>query len=240
MATVISEKITINGVGSDIIFDGFDFTANGYIEVKNATSVTVRNCRVYNMNLTAIKNYWLKIYGDIETKLVIENNFFGSNPTSGSNRMYNLIEPTAKLMNGSSISNNYFVDDCCYHNVINVYGCVEQANVNINGNVIAMTAGGIRIGVKGSPVCTINVRDNKVLALNPNYSDEGQGIVTIEGYGKETTSFANMAIVMSGNEIPCEQTIYAGYGSNDLILTNNNMPKVIVDGKVVDVVIYKW
>ena len=124
MATIISEKLTINGEGSNVVLDGFDFTGNGYVDVKNASAVTIKNCRVYGMNLAgATKNYWLHIYNDIPAKLVVENNFFGSNPTSGSNKMYNLIEPNAKLKNGSSVSDNYFVSDCCCHNFMNIYGC---------------------------------------------------------------------------------------------------------------------
>lgn len=240
MATVISEKLTINGASSEVVLDGFDFTGNGYVDVKNASSVVIKNCRVYGMNCEgAAKNYWLRIYNDIPVKLVIENNFFGDNVgTNG--KMFNLIEPTAQLMNGSSISNNYFTAGCCTHNIINVYGAVDNSEININGNVVEMTAGGIRIGVKGDKICTINVRNNKVLATNPAYTNEDQGLVTIQPYNKSTTSFANMTIAISGNELPCEQIVYGGYTSKDTVLDDKTMPKVIINGKVANVVIYKW
>lgn len=236
MATVISEKLTING--GDVVLDGLDFTGNGYVEVYGADSVTVKNCRVYGMNLPSAKNYWLHIYGDIPVKLVIERNFFGSNPTSGSNKMYNLIEPTAKLMNGSSVSDNYFVDDCCYHNFMNVYGCENNAVISINNNVVEMTAGGLRIGVKGEPVCTINVRNNKVLAINPIYSDTDQGLITVQGYGFQTTTFKNMTIIASGNELASEQVGYGWYDSGSLELNSDNMPKIILNGKIAEFPIY--
>ena len=236
MATVISEKLTING--GDVVLDGLDFTGNGYVEVYGADSVTVKNCRVYGMNLPSAKNYWLHIYGDIPVKLVIEHNFFGSNPTSGSNKMYNLIEPTAKLMNGSSVSDNYFVDDCCYHNFMNVYGCENNAIISINNNVVEMTAGGLRIGVKGEPVCTINVRNNKVLAINPAYSDVDQGLITVQGYGFQTTTFKNMTIIASGNELASEQVGYGWDDSGSLELNSDNMPKIILNGKIAEFPIY--
>ena len=240
MATIISEKLTINGAGSEVVLDGFDFTGNGYVDIKNTDSVIIKNCRIYNMNLPSTKNYWLHIYNDISVRLIIENNFFGSNPTIDSNKMYNLIEPTAQLTNGSSISNNYFTTGCCTHNIINVYGAVDHSEININGNVVEMTAGGIRIGVKGDKTCTINVRNNKVLATNPAYTNEDQGLVTIQPYGTQTTSFSKMTIAVSGNELPCEQIVYAGYGSKDTGLTDETMPKVIIDGKVSNVTIYQW
>lgn len=240
MATVISDKLTINGEGSDVVLDGFDFTSNGYVDIKNAFSVVIKNCRVYGMNCEgATKNYWLRIYNDIPVKLIVENNFFGDN--AGVNgKMYNLIEHTAQFMNGSSISNNYFTAGCCTHNIINVYGAVDNSEININGNIVEMTAGGVRIGVKGDKACTINVRNNKVLATNPAYADEDQGLVTIQPYGTQTTSFSKMTIAVSGNELPCEQIVYAGYGSQDTVLTDETMPKVIIDGKVSNVTIYKW
>ena len=240
MATIISEKLTINGDGSKVVLDGFDSTGNGYVDVKNASSVIIKNCRVYGMNCEGTaKNYWLHIYNDIPVKLVVENNFFGDN--AGTNgKMYNLIEPTAQFMNGSSISDNYFTAGCCSHNIINVYGVVDNSEININGNVVEMTAGGIRIGVKGDKTCSINVRGNKVLATNPVYTAEDQGLVTIQPYNKETTSFANMTIAMSCNELPCEQIIYAGYTSKDTVLTSETMPKVIIDGKIANVTIYQW
>lgn len=240
MATVISEKLTINAEGSDIVLDGLDFTSNGYVDIKNTSSIVIKHCRVYGMNCEdTTKNYWLRIYNDIPVKLIVENNFFGDN--AGVNgKMYNLIEPTAQFMNGSSISNNYFTAGCCTHNIINVYGAVDNSEININGNIVEMTAGGVRIGVKGDKACTINVRNNKVLATNPAYADEDQGLVTIQPYGTQTTSFSKMTIAVSGNVLPCEQIVYAGYNSKDTVLTDETMPKVIIDGKVVNVTIYQW
>lgn len=240
MATIISKKLTINGKGSEVVLDGFDFTSNGYVDIKNASSVVIKNCRVYGMNCEdATKNYWLHIYNDIPMKLIIENNFFGDN--AGTNgKMYNLIEPTAQFMNGSSISNNYFTVGCCTHNIINIYGAVDNSEININSNVIEMTAGGVRIGVKGDKTCAINIKNNKVLATNPAYTDADQGLVTIQPYGKDTISFRKMTIAISGNELPCKQIIYAGYTSKDTILDDETMPKVIIDGKVTNVTVYKW
>ena len=238
MATIISEKLTINGAGSEVVLDGFDFTGNGYVDIKNTDSVIIKNCRIYNMNLPSTKNYWLHIYNDISVRLIIENNFFGSNPTIDSNKMHNLIEPTAKLKSGSSISNNYFVSDCCSHNFMSIYGCTDNAVININNNIIEMTAAGLRIGIKGEPVSTINIKNNKVLAINPAYSDVDQGLVTIQGYGFSTTTFKNLTLIMNGNELPCEQIAYGWYDSGSLILNDENMPKVILNGKVVNLPIY--
>lgn len=232
MATVISEKMTINGAGSEVVFDGFDFTDNGYIDIKNASSVVIKNCRVYGIVPTAAKSYWLRVYNDIPVKLVVENCFFGSNPASGSNKMYNLFEPNAKLETGSSFSNNYFKADCCTHNIYNIYGCSDDAFINVNGNHFELN-NSVRIGVKGDIKCVINMRDNVIDINDPTGSPDYDGVACIQPYGKQTTSFKNMDIILSGNQLPEGQIIYAYSGSNDTMMDSDTIPTVIIDGKKV-------
>ena len=240
MFTKITEKLTINGVGKDIVFDGFDFTGNGYVEIKNAKSVTIRNCRIYGLNVEgAAKNYWLKVIGDIETQLVVEHCFFGKNPgTKGV--MYNIIEPNAKLATGSSISHNYFTADSCTHNTFSAYGMMEGAELDICGNTFEVCAASVRIGVKGSPKCTINACNNTVLANDPRYGDADQGLLCIQPYGKSTTTFANMTINANDNVLPTEQVMYGCYYSADTPMTAETMPKMFVDGQPYEAAIYKY
>lgn len=241
MATKITEKLTINGDQSSVVLDGLDFTGNGYVEVKNADEVIIRNCRVYNMNVTGVtKNFWLRIFNDIPVKLVVEHCFFGSNPSADGKRMYNLIEPYAKFKNGSSISHNYFADDCCVHNCVNVYGVVDNATINIDDNVFEISAGTVRLGPKGEPKCTINVRDNVILADNPAYTAEDQGLLTIQPYNKDTTSLKNMTVVLKNNTLASEQVGYFGYGANDLVITDENKAKIIINGKIATLPTYQW
>lgn len=237
MSTVISEKLIINGVGSEVVLDGFDFTSNGYVEVNNASSVVIKNCRIYGIVPVAAKSFWLRVYNDIPVKLVVENCFFGSNPASGSNKVYNLFEPYAKLENGSSFSNNYFKVDCCTHNICNIYGCVNGAFVNVNGNHFELN-NAVRIGVKGDVKCTINMRDNIIDANDPAGSPTYDGIACIQPYNKQTTSFANMNVVLSGNTLPEGQIIYAYSGSADTMMDETTIPEVIVNGKLIELPIY--
>lgn len=240
MSTKITEKITINAAGKDIIIDGVDFTENGYVEVNNAASITIRNCRVYGMNVDGTsKNYWLRIYGDILTKLIISGCFFGESVGS-TGQMYNLLEPTAKLADGSSFSGNYFEDGCCTHNTINIYGADDNSNIYVNGNRFEVSAGTIRIGVKGEPSCSIHLNNNHVDSDNPNEPDDYQGIVMIQPYGKQTTSFANMSIYMNNNHSANEQVVYGYSGANDTMLDESTMPTIMLDGEDItnDVVIY--
>lgn len=227
MATKITKPITINGEGKSVVFDGFDFTEEGYIRVINAAEVVVTNCRIYNLSKdpdsTTSKGYWLKTLGDKETKISITYCFFGAN----NNTVYNMFELNTKLKNGSSFSNNYFVENSCTHNHINLYGAAEGATIDINNNVFELT-GGVRIGIKQEPVCTINVKGNTVLKTT---DDEWAGLICIQPYGKQTTSFANMTVNINNLTIPSKQVAYYYVGSNDTPLpTKESRGKVYIDG----------
>lgn len=236
--TKITELLTINGAGKSVVLDGFDFTGNGFVKILNAASVEIRNCRVYGLNVEgAKKNYWLKVDSSAPLKLTVENCFFGANP-GVQGALYNLIEPNVYLASGSSFSNNYFHKQCCTHNAINLYGAVENAQIKVSGNVFEISAGTVRVGVKGQPVCTILMDGNAIKKHNTAYGLEDAGLVTAQPYGKQTTSFANMAIYMSNTKAPTEQIIYGYYGSNDTELTEARMPKIYVDGEQISAPIY--
>ena len=236
--TKLTQPINVNAPDKDIVFDGFDFTADAYVSVTSAKSVAVRNCRIYGLNTTSkAKNYWLMIDSASPVKLRIENCFFGDNQKS-TGSLYNMIEPHVKLSNASGVNENYFTAKCCTHNAVNLYGAEENSHISVNGNVFEVSAGTVRIGVQGEPVCDIEISDNAILAEHPDYGPDDQGLVTVQPYGKQTTTFKNMTVRMDGNSCPSEQLIYGYYGSQDTALTNDNMPLIQVDGVAITAPIY--
>lgn len=237
--TKITEKLTINAPKKDVVLDGFDFTANGYVEVVAAKSVTIRNCRVYALDVSsASKNYWFYVNATDPVKVRIENCFFGDNPSSGSKKVYNLIEPHCTLSDGSGVCENYFADSCCTHNAVNIYGATENSSISVDDNVFEVSAGTIRIGTIGTPTCAIDISRNTVLAEHPSYGAEDQGLVTIQPYGKQTPSFNNMTVTMDDNALPTEQIVYGWYGSSDTTLTQDIMPAIFVNGAEIEAPIY--
>ena len=239
MGTVINQKVTIHADGKEIVFDGFDFTQDGYVEVYGAKSVKIINCRIYNLTTDGVsRGLWLHIYNDIPCKVIIENNFFGGNPGINGGRVYNLLEMTATLTDGSRICNNWFEGDCCTHNTVNIYGAEDGANVAVNGNVFTTSAGTIRVGVKGNKTCNINMSRNTILANNTDYNESDFGLLTIQNYAKETISMENIIITMNGNKMPCSQIAYGYCGANDTPLTQENMPIIMVNGVRTEVPIY--
>ena len=52
MATKITKPITINGEGKTVIFDGFDFTKEGYIRVINAEELVIVEFIIFLMTQT--------------------------------------------------------------------------------------------------------------------------------------------------------------------------------------------
>lgn len=236
--TKITQRLSIDGAGKDIVLDGFDFTAGGFVNVSNASRLVIRNCRIYGLDVEgAVKNFWLFVNQDAPLELVVENCFFGANPgTKG--KLYNMIEPHVPLADGSRVCENYFAVGCCTHNTINLYGAVEDAHIKVDDNVFEVSAGTVRVGVKGSPVCDIEISRNTVLANDPAYTEVDYGIVTVQPFNKSTTTFANMTIRMDGNVCPSEQSIYGYYSKNDTVLTAETMPTIVVNGAEIEAPIY--
>ena len=234
VSTKITEKMIIDEAGKDIVLNGLDFTKNGYLEIKNANSVVVKNCRVYKMNCEdATKNYWMKVIGDIPVKLAVLNSFFGNNPgTNG--HMYNLFEMNAKLKSNSMISSNWFTGDCCTHNTINIYGAEENAAIYVNNNYFADSRHSIRVGIKEAPVCSIVAQGNELQITDTTPEElEWSNFMLFQPYGKKTTTFGNLKVVTANNKMsqPGSDPIVAYFGSADMPMSYESAPKVTVDGK---------
>lgn len=244
-STVITEKLIINGNNKDIVLNGLDFTKNGYLEIRDARSIEVKNCRVYNMNLPDKKNYWLKIEASESAKpiiLKVHHNFFGSNPKQGSNTMFNLIEPHALLKSGSTISENWFAADCCSHISITLYGIYDNAVVDVNKNHFMNSDIGIRIGCMNTPKGIININDTEAeLIVTP---DAIANLVLVEPYATSTTTFENLTINMNVYPIVEKDTyrrmsfeecaVYpmaGGAGQEDTPISRESMPRVNFCGK---------
>ena len=223
--TKFTQPITINADGKHVVFNGVDFSGLALINIANAASITITNCRIYGITGDNSTNkFWLKISGDFPTRLIIERNFFGNNTG-----IYNLLELGCKLGTGSSISYNYFKDGACTHNYVGLYGAQDNATIDINCNYLETSKdGGIRLGVKNDVICKFNINNNKI-ETETTPGSEWAGLICMQPFGKVTTSMKGWTLYMSNNTVPGEQLIYAYYGSNDLVLTADNIPTLYVN-----------
>ena len=225
MSTIISEKITIQG-DKEFIFDGVDFTKKGYVTVTSAAKLVFQNCRIHDLDaIEGGRAFWLQTLGDKETKIIIENCYFGDNPN-----VYNIMELNAKLLDGSSFSNNYFTANCCTHNAFGIYGVKDKANIYLNKNKFEDCKTLIRIGVKGEPVCNFMLDGNIIEKTESDSTNSNTGLVICQPYGKLTKTFSNMSIFLNNTTCPTEQKICAYSGASDTELTQDNVPKIYIDG----------
>lgn len=233
-ATVFTKPVTINAPGKKVVFDGVDFTKGAFIKVESADEVVIRNCRFYKLEATAAKNYAVDIPAAAgKVKVVIEKCFFGDSPKNSVGVVYNLLELTAELKNGSSISDNYFTKGCCSHNQINLYGADDNAVINVNGNFSEYSGNMVRIGIRKEPVCTVNLRNNTYLETDPADGNDWAGLVIIQPYGKGTTTFNNMTVNIDKtvNKSGVDQLVYLFANPDDTHFDAvKNYPKVFVDG----------
>ena len=196
MATVFKKPVTINAPDKDVIINGMDFTEEALLTFTAAKSITVKNCRFYNLKPNAVKT--MMIIGSANpVKVVIENCFFGNNPAIDKNLMYHVVEGNFTLATGSSFSNNYFKSGACTHNAISIYNVEDNAVIACNNNYFEYSGCGFRVGIKGAAKCTINMRGNTYKTTDPSSGYEYAGLLTIQPYAKETTSFNDVVIKMA-------------------------------------------
>lgn len=234
--TIIANKITIENIEdtvADVTFDGFTFYKDSLIDIKCEGNITFKNCRFDLLTADKLKSFIITSSDSKPVKLVIEDCYFGTNNENEVGKIYNGLELNCILKDGSSISNNYFEKSTCTHNIINIYNVEEDATISINNNFFEYSGNAIRIGIKGEPKCTINIDGNEYNETDAN--DEYAGLVLVQPYGKETTSFANCTINITNTKHDDEKQLYYLYaGEDDMQFTEENKPVIITDEPVVE------
>ena len=232
--TILSGPISI-GNSSNVIIDGVTFTGKAELQINNASRVVLKNCRFVSMKPEGGREYLITgLTGDNDVKLEIENCYFGDVDVDAIGKIYNLFELNTKLADGSYIRNNRFSIDQSTHNIINIYEVAENATITIEGNTFEYSANAIRVGIKGSPKCNIDILKNIYLATDKDYP-EYAGLLLIQPYGMQTDSFANCTITLKGNinRSGVSQLYYTYAGPNDTQFNNFNTPTIILNGKIV-------
>lgn len=181
------------------------------------------------MEADAAKSYLVKSTQPNPLKLIVENCYLGTNTANSVGNIYNGLELNCILKDGSSISNNYFAAAACTHNAINIYAVEDGATIHIDNNHFEYSGNAIRIGIKGEPTCTIACNGNSYDATDS--TDEYAGLLLVQPYGKQTTSFANCTIKIDDTVHSDSKQLYYLYaGADDMQFTNFNKPTIIIDG----------
>lgn len=231
--TVCNKPITVNASNGIVIFDGIDFTGEALISLNNAKEVYFKNCRFYKLTPNTKKTMAISSKSSVEMKLVVEKCFFGENPNVGTNAVYHILEGNIKAADGSSFSENYFVKGCNTHNAINFYDVVNGATIGINKNVFEYSGSAVRLGIKGAAKATFLMNGNKFLATDPSDGGDWAGFLTIQPYGKSTTSWNDVTIKLSNteNKSGVKQLVVFFANSTDTHFDRTkNFPKLYVDG----------
>lgn len=216
-------------LSSNAGLDGLTISAK---PVFNGTSAIIKNCAFENIELPDKQSDHLassiigpKGWNDL--RLVVEDCEFAEHE-----KAYNAFELNAVLSDGSSISNNIFDLAVCTHNIINIYDVEDGATININDNVFAKAANGIRVGIKDAREdVTININRNEYAVTD---SGEYAGLVLIQPYGTATTDMGGITININDtiNKSGEEQIWYYYAGAKDTQLTVEQRPKVYINGEL--------
>ena len=229
--TVLNGTFNVSGEVS-VSLDGVTLTKEAFLSLADAKDVKIRNCVIKGLTPTAAKSYVLKTAVATKMKLEIKNCYFGENTVGTGNAYYNVLEMNCKLMDGSSISNNYFAKGCGSNNTVCIYDVDEGATVTVANNVWEYSGNGVRVGVKGDVECTINVIGNtyqSTMEDTPEYA----GLLLIQPYGNQTTNMSRITVNINNTTHSDEHQLFYKYsGGSDMPFTEYNVPTVVVDGKV--------
>lgn len=231
--TVCNKPITVNASNGIVIFDGIDFTGEALISLNDAKEVYFKNCRFYKLTPSTKKTMAINSKSSVEMKLVVEKCFFGENPNVGTNAVYHILEGNIKAADGSSFSENYFVKGCNTHNAINFYDVVDGATIGINKNVFEYSGSAVRLGIKGAAKATFLMNGNKYLTTDPSEGGDWAGFLTIQPYGKSTTSWNDVTIKLSNTENKSgvkQLVVFFANSSDTHFDRTKNFPKLYVDG----------
>lgn len=237
---VLSGKISINNPEADVEIRGVTFSGNALVEVTAAKSVKLINCRFEGITADKAKTHVVNLLTNTTpTLVVIEGNYFGDSIMTETFKCYNGLELTVPLADGSSISNNYWTEDHITHNQISVYGAENGATITISGNHAVKSANLIRLGIKDAPSCVINCNDNSYDTTDESDDYKWAGLLLVQPYGMQTTSFANCTIHINNTvHSDDKQIAYLYNGTNDMKFNDTNKPTIYVDGTVYDAPLY--
>lgn len=160
----------------------------------------------------------------------VVGNKFIDEPVDG----YNLFELDCFLKNGSVFDGNTFTLNSCSHNLINIYGIDDGANVRVVNNV-AYKLGLVRVGPKGDPKGTILMENNTYDCDIPEDMKKYAVLFLVQPYGAASDTMKNLTIICNKTTKPAAAT-YVGYlwmTSTSMQFTKDTVPTVVIDGKEV-------
>ena len=230
MSTKFTKPVVVNAPGEDVVFDGIDFTEDAVINLLAAKSLTIKNCRFYNVALSNDKT--TPLIGDAssissslidsEVQLIIENNYFGKTGT------YNMINFYNKLAVGSRIINNYFTSDCCRDDIAAFYSSADDIEFDICGNEFeAYGNSGIQFSFHKEPKMIINFNNNIIGPDIDGIDTTLRGICRFRPFPSKTTSFAHITMNANDNKLGegVDRIAFCHRKSTrDIKLTADNVP----------------
>lgn len=220
--TVITGTIILHD-GAYAIFNGLTLSGKAKIVLEGKCSLALINCRILNIDDSSAS--FISSDFACNAEIYISDCYFGTN----AGNIYNALNLNCKLSD-TAIADNYFAADVCTHNIINIYNVCDNAEIYIVRNTFEKSANAIRVGIIGEPICYICCGDNTYNATDEN--EEYAGLMIIQPYKKQTTSFANCHISINNTTHSDPYHVcYLYAGKNDMQFDDTNKPVITIDGQ---------
>lgn len=236
--TVFKGKFNFSA-NTDVTITGVTFTENAKVDLKGASSLTLKNCKFTNITPEAGKNYMIIDTAANQDGLLVQIDgcYFGTNIKNSTGNMYNLFEFNSKIKDGSYIKNCYFAKEVCTHNIINLYNVCDDTTITIENNHFECSMNACRIGFKGAPNNVTVLLNNNVYDETDSYVDYG-GLLIVQPYNALTTSMEGVTIKLNNNRYTGDvehHLFYIYFASSETDLSvENRAPKIYVDGILAD------
>ena len=232
-STKFTQLLTINAPGKNVTVDGIDFTENGYVEVKAAKSVTIKNCRIYGIIGSAAKEAWMATATGENVKVTMTGCFFGNNLVESGNKLS--VAQLNGLISGSSVSSNYVKLSAATEAAFQIGEAADNSIIKFDNNEFEGYNGYV-LNLTGSPKVNYSFAGNAILGRSEIIDMKTAGLVCIN-ITKDTVDLSGVNISVPNLEMP-ENLLYPVYGevSDDATVTAEQIPDVKVNGESQDTV----
>ena len=230
----LTGHITVGETGQDgkleVSFQGIDFVDRATISVLHTTSFTLDNC-VFTDNVYEDQTATVLLTEPNPCYVKITNNTFGAPYVSGCE---NAIVINSNLTEDSKIDNNRFDDGCCTGDTIVLYGLDRNGDISVSHNSAHMSANLVHIGFRGVVNGRLHMEGNAYDFTNTNEDYAGLFVVRSAGRATETMYMLDISVDDTENNSGVPQIGYFYADEGDTPWTSETMPKIYIDGYLVD------
>lgn len=227
--TILTCPITTEGPVC-VTIDGVVLTDGGLIDITGVENFTLNGVIISGISSAESVSV---IKGDAtenDSVVTITDCYF-DDPAEGTD-VTNAIRIFNRLFTLSKISNNYFTENSCTGNQIELFSIAGNVTIDISHNEFRMSKNAVRLGIMGNPAPAFTVDLNENIWHNTcEDTPERAGLLVVQPYGVEVYDMSNGVININGSlHADGLQKFYLYTSPENQLFTTENVPTIKIDG----------